>query len=139
MSEESQLPSGRPRLVRTAWQLVRFGGVGVAINVVLYLIYLGIVGLGADPKVAFTLTFLMGTPLSFYSHYRVSFLAEGAGGLPAFVRFLVIHFSGYFLNLGGLYLLVDVAGLPHAPVQAGMVLCVAAFGFVTQKLWVFGV
>ena len=100
---------------------------------------LGIVALGTDPKVAFTITFLMGTPISFVSHYRVSFLGEGQGGWPAFLRFVVIHVCGYFLNLGGLYVLVDLAGLPHAIVQAAMVVAVAGFGFVMQKVWVFRV
>lgn len=120
----------------TLAQLLRFAMVGLASNALGFCWYLLLTWLGMGPKAAMTLLFLIGTLQTFIFNKRWSFQYGGTDRL-VLVRYLAAYGMGYMLNLAMLIVLVDHANYPHAPVQAALIVVVAAMMFLLQKFWVF--
>lgn len=119
-------------------QLIRYGLVGVGINLILYLGYLLIHYLGLEPKKSMSLMYLIGVSIGFYSHRQWTF-AHGGDALRSIVRYVFAHLIGYFINFILLLSLVDHFGYPHELVQGAAIFVVAAFLFLVFKYWVFPV
>lgn len=118
------------------FQLVRYGVVGVANNLVGYLIYLGVTWLGVDPKLAVTIMYPIGALIAYFSHARYSFSYRGdrMGGL---FRYVIAHVIGYGANVSLLYIFFDRMGFPHQLVQAMAIFIVAGLLFVLFRYFVF--
>jgi len=122
---------------RPAASFVRFAIVGVCSNGALYLAYLALCLAGLGPKTAMTVSFLLGTTVTFAFNRNWSFQSDRA--VPgAFVRYAATYALGYVFNFVALVLLVDLAGYPHQLVQGAMVVLVAILMFIVQRRWVFG-
>ena len=117
-------------------QLLRYGLVGVGVNLTLYCGYLLISYLGVEPKRSMSLIYLVGVGLGFYGHRQWTF-KHGGDPLQSMLRYLVAHLMGYFINFFLLLGLVDYLGYPHEIVQGGAIFIVAGFLFVVFKCWVF--
>jgi len=125
--------SGGSSLLR---QITRFGFVGVLSNLILYLAFLGITGIGIDAKLAMTTLYAMGVLQTFFLNKRWTFSHTGSP-TRSFWRYSLLHLGCYLLNLTLLYRLVDNAHLSAAYVQAGAVVLNAGVLFLGQKYWVF--
>jgi putative flippase GtrA len=117
-------------------ELIRFGIVGVLSNLALYIVYLVLTRWGADPKVAMSVAYAIGTVQAFALNRSWTFGHRGAMARP-FARYVAAYAAGYLANLVILVALVDGAGLHHATVQAAAIVAVAALLFLLQKHWVF--
>lgn len=117
-------------------QLIRYGLVGVGINLILYLGYLLIYHLGLEPKKSMSLIYLIGVSIGFYSHRQLTF-AHGGDARQSMVRYMAAHILGYLINFSLLMVMVDYFGYPHELVQAAAIFVVAAFLFIVFKYWVF--
>lgn len=117
-------------------QALRFGIVGLISNIVLYLLYLILVKLGADPKLVVTALYVLGLSWTFFFNKLWSFSHRGDWG-RASVRYFSLYGGLYITNILVLVLLVDVLGLPHAFVQAGVVMVFIPIVFLMQRYWVF--
>ena len=117
-------------------QAMRFGIVGLASNVVLYLLYLLFTTAGMGHKTAMTLLFAIGTLQTFVFNKRWTF---GHQGLlhATFVKYLSIYSLAYLLNLTALMVFADHLGFPHQIVQGVMVVTLALMLFLLQRYWVF--
>lgn len=124
---------GLPPLTR---QIIRYGINGVLVNLTLYGLYFVITTLGVGHKVAASLTYGIGVLLSFLAHRTWTFRSQGHWTRES-VRFVATYLSGYAVQLLGLFLLVDGLGMDHRIAQALMILVVAAFLFILQRMWVF--
>ncbi|KAA6187860.1 GtrA family protein [Thiohalocapsa marina] len=120
------------------WRLqgLRFGIVGLTSNFVLYLLYLLVVWLGTDPKLAVTLLYILGLSMTFIFNKRWSFSHRG-NWRGAAVRYFSLYGILYSSNILVLMFLVDHLYYPHALVQAGVVLVFIPVVFLTQRYWVF--
>lgn len=120
------------------WRLqsLRFGIVGLTSNFVLYLLYLLVVWLGTDPKLAVTLLYILGLSMTFIFNKRWSFSHRGNWRGTA-VRYFSLYGILYSSNILVLMFLVDHLYYPHALVQAGVVLVFIPVVFLTQRYWVF--
>lgn len=121
---------------RTRGQFVRYGVVGLASNLVLYLAYLALTMLGMGPKAAMSVLYLLGVAQTFLFNRTWSFRHDGVwhGSFP---RYVASYAFGYLLNLAVLWIAVDQMGLPHQVVQGVMILTLAVMLFMLQKFWVF--
>jgi putative flippase GtrA len=119
-----------------AAQLTRYGFVGVASNVLGYLVYLTITWLGVAPTVAMTMLYLVGATVSFVANRRWTFAHRGKAVWSG-LRFGVAHVLGYLLNLSLLLAFVGMLGFPHQLVQAIAIGIVALFLFVAFRWFVF--
>jgi putative flippase GtrA len=120
----------------TASQFFRYAVVGLASNVVLYLLYLLATGLGIGHKLAMSALYLLGVLWTFALNRGWSFGHQGRAP-TALLRYLSIYLLGYIVNWLALYVLVDHFGWPHQWVQGYMILALAIAQFLTHKYWVF--
>ncbi len=118
-----------------ARQLLRYGFMGAAINLAGYLLFLALVYVGIDPKVAISFQYPAGATMGFFGH-RWTF-AHGGERAGALARYVLAHACGYLINLALLVVFVDRLGYPHQWVQAAAVFIVAALLFVAFRLFVF--
>lgn len=114
----------------------RFILVGVASNVQLYLLYLGISGLGVGHKTTMTLVYILGVLQTFLINKTWTFAYLDRNGL-VFLRYLAAYGGCYLLQLTMIYLFVDELGMHHAVVQGVAICVVACLLFLLQKYWVF--
>jgi putative flippase GtrA len=117
-------------------QVLRYGLVGLTSNALAFGVYALITRIGTPPTVAMTIVYLCAAIFSFFANRRLTFAHEG-NVWGAASRFVIAYAVGYLIDLGILVVLVDRMGYSHLWVQAGAVLVVAAYLFVTLKLVVF--
>jgi len=65
-----------------------------------------------------------------------TFADLGRGQAPL-LRYILVYAFGYVINYVMLSVLVENFGYPHELVQGGLILILAVFIFLAQKLWVF--
>lgn len=117
-------------------QLFRYAVVGLLSNALLYAAYLGLTGLGLDPKFAMTALYLVGIVQTFIFNQRWTF-SKLEHDRQAFYRYVLLYAVGYCFNWLMLELLVGHIGWPHQWVMLGLMLFMVAFFFLGQKFWVF--
>ena len=106
----------RDRISAQTAELFRFGVVGIALNLGLYLFYL-VLTLRLAPTAAITVIYPLGAALSYFAHRRWTY-RSGVRGLVPFLRYVSIFILGYLTNLALLAVLAGSIGLPHQLVQA---------------------
>lgn len=119
-------------------QLARFVIVGVASNTVLYLLYLVATSAGIGHKTAMTVLFSLGIVQTFFFNKNWSFRHSGSNG-STFIRYIGAYCAAYGINFAAMVIFVDRYHISDRLVQAVMIVVVAAFMFVAQRLWVFPV
>ena len=117
-------------------QAVRFGIVGLASNLILYILYLALTSIGVGHKGAMTLLFALGVLQTFAFNKSLTFGHQGLVR-ASLLKYVLIYSFAYFLNLTALLVLVDNLGYPHQIVQGVMILSLALMLFLLQKFWVF--
>jgi putative flippase GtrA len=117
-------------------QIVRYGVVGLLSNLTGYSIYLLLTYMGTDPKITMSALYLIGATVSFFGNRRITFSHAGSGPKAA-IRFGLVYFLGYLLNLTLLIVFVDKLGYPHQLIQAISIFSVAALLFLSLKFFVF--
>ena len=117
-------------------QFFRYAIVGIISNVILYLAYLFLTGLGLGHKTAMTLLYMVGILQIFLLNRQWTF-GHQREIHSAFIRSVVIYFFGYLVNFSGLFIFVDVLGFAHQLIQGVMIIIVALLLFVLQRLCVF--
>jgi len=123
-------------LSRTFGQLARYGLSGVVINALLYGLYLGLTWATVAPWQASTICFFIGIPISYATHRRYTF-QNADSSIWRKIWFSGAYISGYPLQIGGLYLLFNVGGVPHQIAQIIMMAVVALWLFFVQKFLIF--
>lgn len=121
---------------QTSGQLIRYALVGIASNLVGYLVYLLITFWGVEPKKTMTLLYIVGATTGYFGNRQWAFAHNGAV-LWSGVRYLMAHLCGYLINLYLLMLFADDLGYPHQYVQAAAIVAVAGFLFLAFKYFVF--
>ncbi|OOL38147.1 GtrA family protein [Pseudomonas sp. FSL W5-0299] len=116
-------------------QFIRYGAVGLANNLMLYLGYLLVVYSGVGEKSAMTLMYMIGVAISFIANYKWTFSQKTNRG--ALVRYIQMHVAGYLINFAMLFVLVDIFHHPHELIQVLAIITVAFFGFFMCKFYVF--
>jgi putative flippase GtrA len=117
-------------------QSTRFVIVGLASNIVLYLVYLLITTFGVRYKIAMTMLYVIGTLQTFALNARWTFKHTGHNKTPL-VKYVLAYGACYLINISALILFVDRIGLPHQIVQGVMILIITVVMFLLQKFWVF--
>jgi len=117
-------------------QLYRYLVVGVATNVSMYLLYLGLTAVGLPPKLAMSILYMAGVLQTFIFNRSWTFRYVG-NGHTAFRRHVLLYVGGYLLNYLLLTILVDALQWQHQYVMAGLVAVMAILFFLGQKFWVF--
>jgi putative flippase GtrA len=117
-------------------ELLSFGTIGIVSNASLYVVYLGMTGLGVGAKTALTAVFALGVLGTYAFNRRCTFRHAGTVA-PTAARYTGVYLLAYLANVAALALLVDGAGLPHQAVMLGLMVATAVLVFALQKFWVF--
>lgn len=121
---------------KSARQLLSYGLVGIASNFSAYMVYLLITYLGGTPKITMSVLYVATAIVSYCGNRKLTFSHKGCL-LKSGSRFFVVHCLGYLINLCMLFFLVDKLSYPHQWVQILAIVVVAAFLFLTFKIFVF--
>jgi putative flippase GtrA len=119
-------------------QLVRFGivgGVGFAVNLVVYTVCVH--ALGLDYHAAAVVAWLVAVLNNFVLNRHWTFDASGDRVRFQAVRFLVVSLVALGFSLVFLTLLVETAGIAKVPAQAVAVAASMPLNFLGNKLWSF--
>lgn len=119
-------------------QLFRYALVGLLSNVAGYLAYLMLTYQGGTPKLTMTMLYGVGAAVGFFGNRSLAFEHQGSV-LGAGIRYVIAHGIGYLLNLSILIVFVDKLDYAHQWVQAIAIFIVAAFLFLSFKVFVFPV
>ncbi|MDR5779077.1 GtrA family protein [Caballeronia sp. LZ065] len=117
-------------------QLLRYGLVGLTINLAGYLIFVLATTHGAEPKLTMTFLYLAGIASGFWANRNWTFKDRGNLLGPG-LRYACAYGLGYLLNLGLLLVFVDHLHYSPRVIQFIAIFVVAAFLFVMLKLLVF--
>ena len=117
-------------------QGTRFVIVGLASNLVLYLIYLLITAFGLGYKIAMTLLYVIGTMQTFALNAHWTFKHRG-NNRSSLEKYFLAYGACYLINISALIVFVDRIGLPHRVVQGVMILIITVVMFLLQKFWIF--
>lgn len=120
------------------WRIqgARFVIVGLASNLVLYLVYLLMTKFGMRYKIAMTLLYLIGILQTFALNAHWTFKHRGNNKAPL-AKYFLAYGACYLINISALIVFVDRIGLPHQVVQGVMILIISGVMFLLQKFWVF--
>jgi dolichol-phosphate mannosyltransferase len=119
-------------------QLVRFGivgGVGFAVNLVVYTLFVHAVGV--DYRVASVAAWLVAVLNNFVLNRHWTFDARDGQARFQAVRFLIVSLVAEAFSLLLLTLLVESAAIAKVPAQALAVLASMPLNFLGNKLWSF--
>ncbi len=115
-------------------QVIWFGVVGFASNLVLYLVYLGLTSIGLGHKIATSILHFVRVLQTFVFNKKWTFRHHGHQ-MVTFMRYIKLYAFGYLINLAVLIVMVDQ--LVNSPERVQGVLVLAVLLFVLQKAWVF--
>lgn len=121
---------------QTIKKLVRYGVIGITTNGIAFGLYLLMTYLGLTPRVSLTILYSVAATLSYFGNRRLTFTYSGSW-LWSSIRYIIMHIGGYFLNLGLLYICVDIYEIPHQYVQFAAIFIVAIYLFVVSDWFVF--
>lgn len=117
-------------------QFLYFAVIGVTTNGLLYMAYVLLTAVGMGPKIAMTLLFAAGVAWTYALNRIYTFRHPGEMRRSA-IRYLGVYAVAYAGNLASMYILVDVARLPHRIVMLSLIAVTALATFAVQRLWVF--
>lgn len=117
-------------------QLVKYGVVGVATNLIGYLVYLAITYMGAGPKITMSFLYAIGIVISFVANRSWSF-TDNRGLSDSAKLYLVTYIIGYLINLSIMFVFIDIYGFKHYFVQLAATFVMPFYYFILLKLFVF--
>jgi putative flippase GtrA len=125
-------------LTNSFYQLLRYGIVGLLLNITMYLVYLLITSFWLSPFQTVLILYPCGTVLGYLAHRKFTFQVsiEGFKG-TTFLKYILLYVAGFFLNLLLLFFFHETLGYPHQLVQFMAIFVVAVFLFVSMKIFVF--
>jgi dolichol-phosphate mannosyltransferase len=119
-------------------QLIRFGmvgGVGFAVNLVVYTVLVH--GVGVDYRAASVAAWLVAVINNFVLNRHWTFDARGGAARFQAIRFLAVSLVAEGFSLLLLTLFVQGAGMPKVAAQALAVMGSMPLNFLGNKLWSF--
>jgi len=117
-------------------QFIRYVLVGLGLNAALYATYLLLTWRIMGSEAAMTITFSVGTLLSFLANRSLTFRHRG-DQLGALRRFLACYAILYLIDFIALWVFAGQMGVPHQIVQGCVILVLPLLNFIVQKYWVF--
>ncbi|MBI3441656.1 MAG: GtrA family protein [Proteobacteria bacterium] len=118
-------------------QLGRFIATGVINTVLGYLVYaFGIVVLGWTYFWSVVLSYAIGVTFSYFM-FRTFVFTSGDRGWRSYARFIPTYIALFWVNVGCMFVLVDILGWNKLVAQAAVLVFCAALSFVINRTFVF--
>lgn len=120
-------------------ELFRFHVVGVGTLLIGTLVFLGLVALGLDYRLALAGDYAAGILFSYYMNKTFTFRAQVRSDIKPLAFTALGYCVTFFLNLLLLGVAVEVLSLPVIQAQIVIMLVLAVLNFLVFKFLVFGV
>ena len=117
------------------WQIVRYYSAGLVTNIVGYIIFLLLVSIGIECKLAASLIYLVGVLISFYINREYVFVSNVSFG-SSVPMLILMMFLGYVINMSILFCFVDVLAFDPGIVQLMSALIVSLYFFIFNRFFV---
>lgn len=121
---------------RLAWELIRYGIVGLASNGLAFSIYILITFLGVSPEATAAGIYLVGASSSYLGNYKWTFAAKNPH-ISTLPKFIAAHILGLSIQLCLISYLYRKIGLSHQLSQLITIGCVAMILFLFFKYYVY--
>lgn len=108
---------------------------GLAINVCGYIIFLGLLEIGVEPKIGSTALFLISVLLSFWVNRNFVFKAE-TDFKKGIWRTIITYSAALTLNILIIFVFVDLSGMHPEYVQIFSAILISIFLFFANKSFV---
>jgi len=129
-------PFSNPTNNKIAFEIVRYGLVGILTNVISYFLYLIATHFGVGPKIAMSILYFTAATLSFWANKRWTFFHTG-NLITSGSRYIISHCIGYMTNLLILIIMIDNLGYDHRWSQGLSIIAVSFILFLLAKFFVF--
>ena len=118
-------------------KITRFFIVGASNTLLVYLLYVALIKLGLDHKLALFFDYLVGILLGYLLHRYWTF--SGNKHRRSFIKYIVLYIVVFLLNLLMLILSVDFLLLDPIYSQFFIIGIISLVSFAVQNTWVFGI
>lgn len=119
-------------------QLFRYALVGFSLNATMYFFYLILTAFYFSPFSTVVLLYPLGVLVGFFTHRGLTFkVSSQKWSFFELSKYVFLYVIGFFLHLLLLYVFFERLGYPHQLVQFAAIFVVAAFLFISMKLFVF--
>lgn len=117
-------------------QFVKFGFVGVFNTLSSTCYYWIFLYLGVNYILATTVAYLLASFIGYLLNNKWVFNNNGLKN-SSFIKYYVVYGVSYFLNIGCMYLWVDILNLSKFIAPLLTLLVTVPFNFIFSKIWVF--
>lgn len=126
-------------LNRPQTQIIRFACTGILLNILWYLVYLGLSRqLALPPMIAITVCYPFALAIGYWSHFRFTFRKQRTSfRISSPIRYVESTAILFCLNLGILHIFHDRLSYRHEYVQASAVVACAGLSFIILKRYVY--
>jgi len=120
-------------------KIIRYACTGVFLNVLWYLIYLGLSrNLHLPPMIAITACYPFALAIGYWSHFRFTFRKQGTSfRISSPIRYIGSTAIIFCVNLAILHIFHDRLSYRHEYVQASSIIACASLSFFILKRYVY--
>ena len=118
-------------------KITRFFIVGASNTLLVYLLYVALIKLGLDYKLALFFDYLVGILFGYFFNRYWTF--SGNKHRFSFIKYIVLYIVVFLLNFLVLILSVDFLLLDPIYSQFFIIGIISLFSFAVQKTWVFSI
>ena len=119
-------------------QFFKFGIVGVINTVSSWIVYYSLLFVNIQYLVATTIAYFTSSIIGYFLNKIWVFKKnKEKKDNSSIVRYYIVYISSYFLNLGCMYLLVDILGISDKIAPILVLFVTVPYNFIFSKLWIF--
>lgn len=117
-------------------QFIKFGIVGVINTVSSWIFYYSLLFLGVHYIISTTIAYILSSIIGFTLNKIWVFKSKNKVS-SSLLKYIVTYGSSYLLNVGVMYLLVDIIGISDKIAPLLVLFVTVPYNYVFSKLWVF--
>lgn len=112
------------------------GGANTLFATLVFAVSLKVLGPGVPAVASMCIASVASLLTGFFAHRRLVFRAHGHFWLDL-ARYTGVNYTSLLINIAAIALFADVLGLPPIPVQVGVMVIVAVFGYFGHRHFSF--
>lgn len=116
-------------------QFFKFGIVGVINTVNSWIVYYSLIFFNINYLLATTLAYFISSIIGYLLNNKWVFKKQKSKA--SLIKYYVVYISSYFLNIGCMYLLVDILSISKLIAPILTMFVTVPFNFIFSRLWVF--
>ena len=115
-------------------KFIKFGIVGFINTMTSTFIYWGLVYIKINYMISTTIAYFVASIIGYYLNKNKVFKSQNKTSI---IRYYIVYISSYFLNLGTMYLLIDILGISKYLAPILVLFVTVPYNFILSNFWVF--